>query len=116
MIRRRPGAVRHLPRHAVVGNERRVATKTAGVTLHHEAPERLAGIGNEPGPLAITSPRGGFLRTRRVVGPQHRERGFQAPPLAAERRGLFLPNLELNPVGRFLECQNGTALPVLPMI
>ena len=88
---RRPHAVHHLGRHPVIRNERRAAIKTAGITLHHEVPERLAGLGNEAGPLAITSLPGGFLRMRSVVGPHHRERGFQTPPLTAERGGFFLP-------------------------
>jgi len=87
--------------------------EAAGITLHHEVPERLARIGNEPRPLAIASPRRNVLRMRAVIGPQRRQRGFQTLALPAECGGFFLAELERELGSRILERQHGARLPTL---
>ena len=81
----------HLGRHAIVAHQLPRVAQAERLALHHEQPERVAGLRHQFAPLA---PRvRGQLARLGVEVAQRRERCLERAPEPAERRGLLLRDL-----------------------
>src|SRR6185312_5762869 len=83
----------YLARHAVLAHDGTAVAQAARLSLHHEHPERAAGLGHEGAPRL---PRRRFYAESRMGGielPQPGEGLFQRSPHPSQRTGLLLGDL-----------------------
>ena len=95
---KRTHAVLHLGRHAVVAHQLARVAQAERLALHHEQPERMAGLGDQR--AARLARLGRRLARCASNVAQRRERRLQPAPEPAERGGLLLRDLVVERGGR----------------
>src|ERR1700756_2265097 len=89
----RPHALLHLARHPIVAHNSAAIAQATRLSLHHEHPERVAGLRHQGTPCLLRWYWRARARMGRVELPQPGEGLFQRSPYPSKRNGLLLGEL-----------------------